>query len=98
MRDLIDIWVGVQAWLFETLVSPVLYHFGLMAWYEPGYSAVEFVMLGVVQIAVIAIAMRFFERRWPLEKAAALGNRLGALKIAHRGGQNHTPTPELMVD
>ena len=38
------------------------------------------------------------ERGWPLEKAAALGNRLGALKIAHRGGQNHTPTPELMVD
>lgn len=68
MRDLIDIWVNVQAWLFETLISPVLFHFGLMAWYEPGYSAVEFVMLGVVQIAVIAIGMRFFERRWPLEK------------------------------
>ncbi len=30
------------------------------------------------------------ERGWPLERAAALGNRLGALKIAHRGGQNHT--------
>jgi adenosine kinase len=29
------------------------------------------------------------ERGWPLERAAALGNRLGALKIAHRGGQNH---------
>ncbi len=29
------------------------------------------------------------ERRWPLERAAALGNRLGALKIAQRGGQNH---------
>ena len=69
MRDLIDIWVGVQAWLFETLVSPVLFHFGLMAWYEPGYGAVEFVMLGVLQIAVIAIGMRFFERRWPLEKS-----------------------------
>lgn len=69
MRDLVDLWVGVQAWLFETLVSPVLFHFGLMAWYEPGYSAVEFVMLGGVQIAVIAIGMRYFERRWPLEKA-----------------------------
>ncbi|KAF0099151.1 MAG: hypothetical protein FD144_3994 [Rhodospirillaceae bacterium] len=69
MRDLIDFWVGVQAWLFETLVSPVLFQFGLMAWYEPGYGAVEFVMLGVVQIAVIAIGMRYFERRWPLEKA-----------------------------
>ena len=68
MRDLIDIWVGVQTWIFETFVGPVLFYFGQMAWYEPGYSAVEFVMLGVVQIAVIAIGMRFFERRWPLEK------------------------------
>ena len=29
------------------------------------------------------------ERGWVLERAAALGNRLGALKIAQRGGQNH---------
>jgi adenosine kinase len=29
------------------------------------------------------------ERGWPLERAVALGNRLGALKIACRGGQNH---------
>ena len=29
------------------------------------------------------------EQGWPLERCAALGNRLGALKIAHRGGQNH---------
>jgi adenosine kinase len=26
---------------------------------------------------------------WPLARACALGNRLGSLKIAHRGGQNH---------
>ena len=29
------------------------------------------------------------ERGWALERAARLGNRLGALKIAQRGGQNH---------
>jgi adenosine kinase len=29
------------------------------------------------------------ERDWPLARAAALGNRLGALKIAHAGPQNH---------
>ena len=29
------------------------------------------------------------ERDWPLERAVALGNRLGATKIASRGGQNH---------
>jgi adenosine kinase len=29
------------------------------------------------------------ERNWALERCAALGNRLGALKISCRGGQNH---------
>jgi adenosine kinase len=29
------------------------------------------------------------ERGWPLERCVALGNRIGALKIASRGGQNH---------
>ena len=29
------------------------------------------------------------ERGWPLERCAELGNRLGALKISCRGGQNH---------
>jgi len=29
------------------------------------------------------------ERDWPLERCVALGNELGALKIASRGVQNH---------
>jgi adenosine kinase len=29
------------------------------------------------------------EQGWPLVRCVALGNQLGALKIAHRGGQNH---------
>jgi adenosine kinase len=29
------------------------------------------------------------ERGWAFERCAALGNRLGALKISCRGGQNH---------
>jgi len=39
------------------------------------------------------------ERGWPLERCAALGNRIGALKIASRGGQNHVVTREdLRID
>jgi sterol desaturase/sphingolipid hydroxylase (fatty acid hydroxylase superfamily) len=68
VRELIDLWIGIQTWLFETLVSPFLYRFNLMEWYEPGFNAVEFVMLGVVQIAIIAVVMRLLERRWPLER------------------------------
>jgi adenosine kinase len=30
------------------------------------------------------------ERGWPLTRCVELGNHIGALKIAHRGGQNHT--------
>ena len=30
------------------------------------------------------------ERDWPLARCVTLGNRIGALKIACRGGQNHT--------
>jgi sterol desaturase/sphingolipid hydroxylase (fatty acid hydroxylase superfamily) len=68
VRQLIDLWVGVQTWLFETVVSPVLFAFNLMEWFEPAFNAVEFVMLGVVQIALIATVMRFFERRWSVER------------------------------
>lgn len=81
MRDLIDIWVGVQTWLFESIVTPIVFHFGLMAWYEPGYNAVEFVMLGSVQIAIIAVGMRFFERRWPLEKSDADDRLIGVDRV-----------------
>ena len=36
------------------------------------------------------------ERGWALERCAALGNRLGALKIAERGPQNHAIDPALL--
>ncbi|MEY4562025.1 MAG: hypothetical protein RLZZ618_1302 [Pseudomonadota bacterium] len=37
------------------------------------------------------------ERDWPLERCVALGNRIGALKIASRGGQNHAVDPSLLA-
>lgn len=38
------------------------------------------------------------ERGWPLDRCARLGNRIGALKIAHRGGQNHRVENSLWAD
>ncbi|MDR0458022.1 MAG: carbohydrate kinase family protein [Burkholderiaceae bacterium] len=35
------------------------------------------------------------EQGWPLERCAALGNRLGALKVATRGPQNYTLAPQV---
>ena len=67
MRELVDFWIGIQTWLFETFVSPVLFRLNLMEWFEPGFNAVEIFMLGLVQITIIALGMRMLERRWPLE-------------------------------
>ena len=39
--------------------------------------------------ALRAALLYGLERGWDLPRCAALGNRLGALKIASRGGQNH---------
>ncbi len=67
MRELADVWIAVQTFIFQTFVSPVIFHLGFMQWFESAFNAVEFVMLGLVQITVIAVIMRTFERRWPLE-------------------------------
>ncbi|NDY93054.1 carbohydrate kinase family protein [Ideonella livida] len=37
------------------------------------------------------------EQGWDLLRCVRLGNRLGALKIACRGGQNHVVSPELLA-
>jgi sterol desaturase/sphingolipid hydroxylase (fatty acid hydroxylase superfamily) len=68
MRPVIDTWIGVQTWLFETFVSPVLFTLNLMEWFESGFNAVEIFMLGVVQITLIALVMRVVERRWGIDR------------------------------
>lgn len=68
MRPVLDAWLTVQTWLFETFVSPVLFAFNLMEWFEPAFNATEFFMLGVVQITIIALGMRLIERRWGIEQ------------------------------
>jgi adenosine kinase len=35
------------------------------------------------------------ERGWPLQRCVILGNHVGAIKIAQRGGQNHVLGPEI---
>jgi sterol desaturase/sphingolipid hydroxylase (fatty acid hydroxylase superfamily) len=73
MRDILDLWISVQTWIFETIVGPVIFKLGLMMWYEPAFNAVEIFMLGILQIVVIAVGMRALEKKWPLEAATEEG-------------------------
>jgi len=55
----------------------------------PGVAASEVVDPTGCGDAFRAAMLFGLERDWPLVDCARLGNRLGALKIASRGGQNH---------
>ena len=56
----------------------------------PGVKAAQVVDPTGCGDAFRAALLYGLERGWPLARCAALGNRLGALKIAERGPQNHT--------
>jgi len=55
----------------------------------PGVAATEVVDPTGCGDAFRGALLYGLERGWPLERCVALGNRVGALKIACRGGQNH---------
>ena len=62
----------------------------------PGVAASEVVDPTGCGDAFRAAMLFGLERGWPLERCAVLGNQLGALKIASRGGQNHRPDRSLL--
>ncbi len=57
----------------------------------PGVAATEVVDPTGCGDAFRSALLYGLERGWSLHECAQLGNRLGALKIASRGGQNHVP-------
>ena len=63
----------------------------------PGVAAAAIVDPTGCGDALRAALLYGLERGWSLERCAALGNRLGALKIASRGGQNHVPDRTLVA-
>jgi adenosine kinase len=62
----------------------------------PGVSATAVVDPTGCGDAFRAALLFGLERGWPLTRCIALGNRVGALKIACRGGQNHTIGAEVL--
>jgi adenosine kinase len=55
----------------------------------PGVAAAEVVDPTGCGDAFRAALLYGLERGWPLVRCVELGNRVGAIKIASRGGQNH---------
>jgi len=59
--------VTVQGWIYEQLVQPALFAADLMFFSEQAFDAVEWFVIGMLEIAMLALAFGWFERRWPAE-------------------------------
>lgn len=62
----------------------------------PGVKATEVLDPTGCGDAFRAALLYGLERGWTLTRCVELGNRIGALKIAHRGGQNHPVDPSMV--
>jgi len=58
---------GAQAWLFEQAVQPLLFAAGLMRFAEEAFDATEWLVIGAIEVALLAALMPLAERRWPVE-------------------------------
>lgn len=56
---------------FRFIVEPVLFHLGLIAWAEDAYDGTEWLLLGIIQIAIIFLVLRTWEKRNPAEDQSA---------------------------
>ncbi|MEO8280482.1 MAG: sterol desaturase family protein, partial [Ideonella sp.] len=79
--------------LFEQIVQPLLFNFGLANLLEDGYDATGWLLVGLVQMAVIVVVFGAFQRWWPVEPITdrrairvdilyTLVHRLGLFRVA----------------
>ena len=66
--DTLSQWFGnCQQWLFETLVQPALFHLGLSNFIEDGYDATMWLLVGLLQVAVLLLVFGPLQRLRPVE-------------------------------
>jgi sterol desaturase/sphingolipid hydroxylase (fatty acid hydroxylase superfamily) len=58
---------ALQQALYEGVVQPLLYSLGWMRYAEEMFDFTEWVVLGAIEVAVLAVVLGFLERRWPAE-------------------------------
>lgn len=88
-----DAFSAAQGWLFQQLLQPLMFHAGLGNFLEEGYRATGWLLVGLVQLAILLTLFRALERWRPVEavtdRAAVrtdvlytLLHRLGLFRLA----------------
>jgi sterol desaturase/sphingolipid hydroxylase (fatty acid hydroxylase superfamily) len=70
MDALTDAFAFLQQWLFETLVQPVGFALGQGNLLEKAYEGTGWLVVGLLQIAVMLVVIGPLQKRWPAEPLA----------------------------
>jgi sterol desaturase/sphingolipid hydroxylase (fatty acid hydroxylase superfamily) len=93
MDSLIDAFSWMQQSLFEAVVQPLVFALGLAQLLEKAYEGTGWLVVGLLQIAVLLMVLGPMQRRWPVEPVLdtravrvdvvyTLIQRLGLFKLA----------------
>lgn len=67
MNTVLELFDSAQQWLFETIVQPVMFHLGLSGFIEDAYDGTMWLLIGMLQIALIALVFGALQRWRPVE-------------------------------
>jgi sterol desaturase/sphingolipid hydroxylase (fatty acid hydroxylase superfamily) len=62
-----DAYGSAQEWIFSNIVGPILYQFDLMSWAEDAFDGVDWFLFGCIQVILIVVVLRTWERLNPAE-------------------------------
>src|SRR6478735_6666335 len=79
MDWLSDLFSSLQQWLFEAAVQPLVYAVGLGGWVEDAFDATGWLLVGLIQIAVLIAVIGPLQRWRPAEPVV---DRLGLFRLA----------------
>ncbi len=70
IETLVEWFAMVQAWLFESMVLPVVFRFGLGEFTESAFEGTEWFMVGVIELTLLYIVLRPLEAWRPVQVLA----------------------------
>ena len=63
-----NIFINAQQWLYEAIVQPVMFALGMANLLEDAYAGTAWVMVGILQIAILLVVIAPLERWRPVDK------------------------------
>ena len=74
-----DAYGSVQEFIFSKLVGPLLYQLDLMSWAEDVFDGIDWFLFGCIQVFLIVVVLRTWERFAPAEKQERFSKTVGPM-------------------